>query len=92
MPRYTVCVDWTDSAYPAATDTDEVIVVADTPALAVNKAIGKWRGANQEKYPTCRIDGAFVLTRSIRDNPDSRPVSGRDYFVTKQKGGGTLHG
>lgn len=74
MRRFTVCVDWTDEAYPLSSDTDEVAVYAASAAAAVTKARARWLATKGAEHPSCRIDSAFVLTKAIRGNPDLRPV------------------
>lgn len=71
MPRFTVCIDWTDAANPLCSDVDEVIVNAADSASAITKAKARWRTTIGSDHPSCRIDGAFALTRAIRENPDS---------------------
>jgi hypothetical protein len=61
MPRYTVICEWSDSGN-AVEDADEIVVVTDTPALAVEKARKKWRLTIGAEWPTCRLTNAFVLT------------------------------
>lgn len=74
MPRFTVCIDWTDTSSPTCSDVDEIVVCAEDSDAAVKKAISRWGATIGAKYPSCRVDGAFVLTRAIRENPDARPV------------------
>ena len=61
MPRYTVVCEWSDSG-ASVEDADEIVVVTDTPALAVEKARKKWRMTIGAEWPKCRLTNAFVLT------------------------------
>jgi hypothetical protein len=66
MPRYTVICEWSDSGPNggyAVQDADEIVVVTDTPALAVEKARKKWRLTIGAEWPNCRLTNAFVLTK-----------------------------
>jgi len=57
--RWIVAVDWIDGAVQ---DTSEVCVYAENAVLAVVAAKRKFRLTNGARWPSCRIQRAFVLT------------------------------
>ena len=63
MPRYTVICQWDDRG---VIDADEVIVVTDTPEMAIERARKKWRLTIGAEWPQCRLVGAWVLTPEKR--------------------------
>lgn len=57
--KWTVIVDWVDGV---VTDSDEVVVYAETESAAISKAREIWRIAVGLRWPSCRIESAWVLT------------------------------
>lgn len=57
--KWIVIVDWIDGA---VTDSDEVVVYAETGSAALSKARERWRMAVGLHWPSCRIESAWVLT------------------------------
>lgn len=68
MRRFTVCVDWEEPQSPLSSDIDEIKIVAPDEKAAIAKAKAKWRDTFGRQWPTCRIIGAFVLTKALRDS------------------------
>lgn len=61
MPRFTVICEWRDSG--EVEDADEIVVYADSPEAALDKARKKWRLTIGAEWPHCRLTTAFVLTQ-----------------------------
>ena len=63
--KYAVIVEWTDGE---VADADEMPTWAKSAAAARRKARATWTAATIPKFPNCRIDRIFVLTkRMMRD-------------------------
>lgn len=60
MRKYTVVCQWTDSGEVG--DADEIVVYAESPEMAVDKARKKWRMTIGAEWPQCRLDRTFVVT------------------------------
>lgn len=58
--KWIVVVDWIDGA---VTDSDEVVVYAETESAAIVKAKARWRVAVGMSWPGCKLERAWVLTR-----------------------------
>lgn len=63
MPRYTVVCEWEDRG---VSDADEIIVVTDTPEMAIERARKKWRVTIGAEWPHCRLVRTFLLTKEMR--------------------------
>lgn len=58
--KWTVIVDWVDGF---VTDSDEVVVYAESESEAVCAARTKWAETVGFNWPSCRIEAAWVLTK-----------------------------
>ena len=61
--KFTVVVDWVDGA---VSDSDEIVVFADSAASAKKKAALKWSESVGKKWPTATKEKAWILTARSR--------------------------
>jgi hypothetical protein len=61
--RTVVWIHWVDGP---VTDTDEVVVYADSPASAKTAASDKWQMTIGVRWPNCRIEEAEIPSASRR--------------------------
>lgn len=61
--RTVVWIHWIDGT---VSDTDEVVVYADSPASAKTAASDKWQMTIGARWPSCRIEEAEIPTPSRR--------------------------
>jgi len=59
MRRRIVVVDWIDGD---VSDSDEVVVYANSDSAAIAKAKAKWRASIGAQWPHCRIEKVETLT------------------------------
>lgn len=64
--RYTVVCDWESRLRDDEFDSDEIQVVADSPASAIQKAQEKWTATIGAKWPHIRLVKAWILTPAKR--------------------------
>jgi hypothetical protein len=61
--RTVVWIHWIDGE---VSDTDEVVVYADSPASAKTAASDKWQMTIGARWPNCRIEEAEIPSLSRR--------------------------
>jgi hypothetical protein len=64
--RYTVVCDWESRLRDDEFDSDEIQVVADSPASAIQKAQEKWNATIGAEWPHIRLVKAWILTPAKR--------------------------
>ncbi len=65
MPRYRVIIDWTNDL---TSDSDEMQVLAKTPAGAISRARAIWSVTKGAEDSTCRLEKLWILTKErLRD-------------------------
>ena len=60
--KYRVILEWTDED---VADADEIAVFAASPAKAIEMARTIWSTTKGAKWPHCRLERVFVLTRGM---------------------------
>jgi hypothetical protein len=64
--RYTVVCEWQSTHSDCEFDADEIQVVADSAASAIQKAREKWAASIGAEWPHIRLEQAWILSRNAR--------------------------
>jgi len=64
--RYTVVCEWQSTRSDCEFDADEIQVVADSAASAIERARGKWDATIGAEWPHLRLEKAWILSRNAR--------------------------
>jgi len=69
MPNFTIVCHWEDvgngEGVPTM-DADEMMVFADSEALAIRAATGSWLSRFAEIWPSCRLVDVKAVSCSLR--------------------------